>query len=847
MTVRGYYVKKGEEPDNRHAELVENEVRIISDAIEKLNAALKQVGFNDITSETKLWNLCDSFVLLLKSGLSAADEEAAISTIASITEKSYNEISASIGHIKDMLNEYYRLPADPRLGLNLSGLISHQMLTSGLATSSLISEVNSETDEVSITESIAVFRAAALFYIFGRPGKGNWDGDTAARRIKSLLDGVVNESLQSEILAVIEDDQDDDKGRSRIEKSSQYGLSYSSIKKTAAAVLDKSSSHEADDFEDESVWLSMDEEEMEPLLRSFLSSMKPPESLEEEREGELSVLFSDISGIQHFIENTDRLPQMKGASSIIDGYMKDVRTLRKAGMPSLYSILRDTGIPLEAVISSGGGNIILLTPTPLADYLVDRLAQGIREATGKLRMVAAYSSFSVTDASGNLSQDSLITHLNQARDKTIQMKNDLTATKGKLIDYGIELRCESCGSAPASELFTVGDNERTYCSDCKRVHDYGLRESFRNTFQDYQPNASKLLGYGWDTFSEHILDFLAGNDAMRNIEASKKADLAMIKADANLAGAFISNVPSLSALIEKNMLLTNELQGTVLDAFDWLKQVTKKELDELGVTESKEESEKLGLRLQLGMMYVGGDDLMLLCPASYCIPLALRIAQTFYERLGGELSMSLGIISFPTHEPIRLMIQAAESLLSYCKEVSRPFAIEGKDPMGVLDFEVMKGSLNAPSDLKTVHDFRRRNNLTQRPLILDDMKHPVLSSVVSYGKGDPMRAIAQASIRYEAYRKNMIEEDASGLEDFWKASSEIVQNMDIQETPGKLASYDASKGRGVSFSVYMAGRSETKARAGETYGKIGLLALGDEEDRIGVLDARTLARLMMGG
>jgi len=847
MTVRGYYVKKGKEPDNRHAELVENEVRIISNTIKKLNVALKEAGFKNITSGSELWDLCDSFVLFLKSGLSAADEEAAISTGAAILETSYEQISATIREIKDVLNEYYRLPADPRLGLNLSGLVSHQMLTSSLATSSIISELNTQSDGVSVTEPMAIVRAAALFYIFGRPGKADWDADTAARRIKSLLDGVVDESLLSKILAVIEDNQGDEEHRSLIEKSSQYGLSHSSIKKTAAAILDKSSSHKAEDFKNGELWLSMNEEEMEPLLRSFLSAMEPPEPLKEESEGLLSVLFSDISGIQHFIENTDRLPQMKGASSIIDGYMKDVRTLRKAGMPSLYSILRDTGIPLESVISSGGGNIILLTPSDLADTLADRLAQGIRDATGKLRMVAAYSSFSVTDKSDHLSKNPLIAHLNQARDKTVQMKNDLTATKGQLIDYGIELRCESCGSAPSSELFTVGDNERTYCRDCKRVHDYGLRESFRSTFQDYQPDASKLLDFGWDTFSEHILGFLAGNDVTQNIGGGDKADLAMIKADANLAGAFISNVPSLSALIEKNMLLTNELQGTVLDAFDWLKQVTKEELDELGVSESEIESQKLGLRLQLGMMYVGGDDLMLLCPAAYCIPLGLRIAQTFYQRLGGELSMSLGIISFPTHEPIRLMIQAAESLLSYCKEVSRPFAIEGKDPMGVLDFEVMKGSLNAPSDLKTVHDFRRKNNLTQRPLILDDMTHPVLTSVVPVGNEDPMRAIAQASIRYEAYRKKMIEEDTSGLEDFWKASSEIVQNMDIQETPGQVVRYDEAQGRGVSFSVYMAGRSETKTRAGETYGKIGLLALGDKEDRIGVLDARTFARLMMGG
>lgn len=848
MTIRGYYVRKSKEPDNGHTELIENEAQIISEAIKKLNIVLRQVGFEDISSATELWDLCDTLVLLLKSGLSVSDEEAAISTIVAITNTSYKKVSTSINQIKDVLKEYYRLPVDPRLGFNLTGLLGHQILTSGLATSSLISRTNSGSNEVSVTESIALFRVAALLYVFGRPGKAEWDVDAAARRIESILDGIVNENLLSKIISIIEAEEEDVKDyRNLIEKSSLYGLSFPTVRRTAVTVLESSSSHRADDFEDSSIWLSMKKEEMEALLLSFLSSMDPPKAPLAEKEGELAILFSDISGIQHFIENTDRLPQMMGASSIIDGYMKDVRNMRNAGMRTLYSILSDIGIPMEAVISSGGGNIILLTSAGLANLVAGRLAEGIKDATGTLRMVTAHSSFSVTDSSGHLSEDSLISHLNKAKDKTLQMKNNLMTVEGELLDYGIELRCESCGSAPSSEIVIVGENERTYCRDCKRVHDYGLQESFKSTFKEYEPDASKLLGVDWNIFSEHILDFLAGNDITESIAGSSKADLALIKADVNLAGAFISNALSLSALMEKNMLLTNELQGAVFDAFDWLKEVTKEVLDELGVSESEKEGERLGLRLQLGMMYVGGDDLMLLCPASHCVPLGLRIIQTFYERLGGELSLSLAIISFPTHEPIRLMIQASESLLSFCKEVSRPAAIENRNPMGIMDFEVMKGSLNAPSDLKAVHNFRRQSKLSQRPLILDNMKHPVLESVVPMRGMEPVDALLRAAIRYEAYRKKMIIDDTSGLEDFWKAASEIVGSMDIQDASDQVGKYSAARGRGVSFSVYMAGRSETKTRAKDIYGKIGMLALGDEEDRLGVNDARILARLMMGG
>ena len=95
--------------------------------------------------------------------------------------------------------------------------------------------------------------------------------------------------------------------------------------------------------------------------------------------------------------------------------------------------------------------------------------------------------------------------------------------------------------------------------------------------------------------------------------------LAVISSDGNLVGEFIAKSLTLSDLFSRIIHVSN----TMFEIFDLIEDILQ----------SLEQEEDI-VRLKLGRIYIGGDDILILVPGYLAIPIALTLTKEFYRKLG---------------------------------------------------------------------------------------------------------------------------------------------------------------------------------------------------------------------
>ncbi|MFX1296213.1 MAG: hypothetical protein ACFFD2_15360, partial [Promethearchaeota archaeon] len=114
----------------------------------------------------------------------------------------------------------------------------------------------------------------------------------------------------------------------------------------------------------------------------------------------------------------------------------------------------------------------------------------------------------------------------------------------------------------------------------------------------------------------------------------------------------------------------------------------------------------------LGKIYVGGDDLILLCPSWISIPIALNLIHKFYYNLGGLATLSVGLATMDPKFPIWVALEACEELLSLAKEVGRK---PEENKIGSLNFTLIEGGSISAETLKSTLQNLKDFNMIHRP------------------------------------------------------------------------------------------------------------------------------------
>lgn len=408
--------------------------------------------------------------------------------------------------------------------------------------------------------------------------------------------------------------------------------------------------------------------------------------------GKQTLIALDTDHIKQYVFATDRLKDIRGASSRLDHLNR--RTMldlaNKFGTKEVYA--------------NGGSGMFLIE----GDHdKAERLGQQIQREYIEQTKGGATISFAVQELpegidpwNDNTGEMQKILELLNLRLLTAKVHPQETRV---LPSHPFMRPCDSCGTQYA-ENRDVGENDnldeqrKRYCEACrtKRVEDSRVRRGIntiideRNTEQvKHADRHSYIWGkiisglpleYQIPPNTERPSDF----NELRNI-AGGKDYLGLIYADGNNMGKIMGGLQNLAERQKTAETIDNAIFKALSVAINTHLKV---------IQGSKP-------MFPFDVLMVGGDDIVIVTPAAVALDVALTIAKIFQKETPGY-TLSVGVVLAPIKYPFGLLQDLAESTLKHAKkEGAKKQASSEQNQQGAsyINFLVVAGS--------TSHDFQQ--------------------------------------------------------------------------------------------------------------------------------------------
>ncbi len=692
-------------------------------------------------------------------------------------------IKNSFEIVKDAI---FYIPSDTRPGANTSSLLVHLILTSALTWGQLVYLYGGKTSDLSCERryTLEIARLAGILHDIGKPI--NWKShiSESVKLVDNLLNGIVDREIIKKVKYYVENhhkrlkDIDSDDLLASLIVGNRYSndqdklltavkewLSKKDIQKEIGERLGLKNYEEFIGLVLK--WLGSDEDRWdiyEELISKFglvkikelnniiIKELKHPsdgkKSLREifieqhsnkEELGAIKnlVLYKiDLRGIQRYIYSGSKLAEIVNGSKLVE-YLQVVEFPMR---------LIQQSIPLETILYSAGGNIFLIIP--------ENKVPEVNRIVNKTVNRGAYKGLKALVVVRNLNDNFKIT-LKEV-EKMTGLKKLLVEDKSNnhLVDSTVFPPlfriCDSCRSRPASIKFE-GEN---LCLTCytkrktgKIIH-FGVKWDI---LQRTDPFNKLLGGFSWNKFGVCVLEFIAGHriDELiieqlgfnksnkteedeitcvlenKGTRASREyMSYAIVKMDANAVGKYMAETFTLTHLVYKSFRIA---LATKLAIGSFINTLHRYILNNSKVKKDVRDNILLDIaRIYLGIMYVGGDDILLLMPSYLALPFVHFVALEFSKKIGFELTVSAGVIAGKPKLNIWEMFEATEYLLEDLAKINgrklRP-KIENKfiDGIGSLAYIFWKSSTVTKYHIKTLIDHDYELGIRERSLKLSEL------------------------------------------------------------------------------------------------------------------------------
>jgi CRISPR-associated protein Cmr2 len=405
----------------------------------------------------------------------------------------------------------------------------------------------------------------------------------------------------------------------------------------------------------------------------------------------ICLLLGDTDAIKSYVYETSTLPEIRGASEILQELEGEVRELFAEKIAE------------EALIYCGGGGFLAIVPAGQAKELKQEVERLYLEKTGVATITvvssdplgyadigrgrAPYDDAQVQALSGSgVAADLIYSHFEALlKDRTkrknfgelvsaltgrLQQQKRAKATAPFLETLPIHRRCESCRKRAAETYDEV--REEWICAICsqKRERGRGERREFVKEFVQWVRDSKRVeipekKPDGKPRFPED-LDTLAGSDGR----------IALLYADGNNMGDLLQLMPSPASYRHFSQVLEQATRKALFSAM-W---------DVFGEERLKDLNEPLPFEI----IALGGDDIVVIVPARYGWALAVKVLEAFehhrgikklqkelQERVGNvvhrpvSLSLSVGLAIADVKYPVSFLFSLAEGLLKEAKKLAR--------------------------------------------------------------------------------------------------------------------------------------------------------------------------------
>jgi len=495
----------------------------------------------------------------------------------------------------------------------------------------------------------------------------------------------------------------------------------------------------------------------------------------------LCFLLGDVDAVKEYVYETNSLPDIRGASEILQ-YLEDkVRELFQEYLAA------------ESLIYCGGGGFLAIVPASEVEewkkriealYLKETCTATITVVFSKPvgyldigRGLMPYDDEQVRKLVGNgVAADLLFSHFEALLQGRVKRKNfgEVVAKLTSQLQQAkrqkeeapffetlpIYRRCHSCGKRASAKQDRV--KAEWLCDICNEKRHYGRegRRVFTNRFIEWaktnkdveipQKNHEGRLRFPED------LDALAGDEGR----------IAFLYADGNNMGDLLQLMPSPASYRHFSQVLHSAIGDALFSAF-W------KVFGEVRLRNSS---------LPFEIIALGGDDLVAIVPASYGWALAVQVLEEFENNLSvqklecelnerlkdallktAHLSLSAGLAIADVKYPVSFLFDLAEGLLKEAKHLARTVQ------SGTLCHLWLRAPVTSESVKVLMDELYKREGryLTARPYTKDQAKELIgiareLSTIATSQRKSLAESVEKGihvSLNYALYQTARISKD----------------------------------------------------------------------------------------
>ncbi len=665
------------------------------------------------------------------------------------------------------------IPADTRPGYNSSSLLIHWMTVSALAWA--------QAYQMGVRDRrrLAVLRLAALLHDVGKPISPQIHVQKGVEVVSQLLGDLISKQDLMDVLDVIKHHHAPSDAPGIREELRPLIMAIRDADRASAAadrvdevvrreavprIAEALGMEEGEVFdrlyrrggpESWALWSRVPEAVVREATEACARSLAEPPSPVRggEREPRLSgvhFLLLDVAGIQSFVWEAEKLSIVSASSYIVD------LAVTFNALRALQARLSEAGtwFPVEAFLYSAGGNILAAVPEDILDEIRRLLKNSFgRDGLGTLGELEIRLAQTVFRPDYRLVYSELERQLLEEKISVIDRPKDSLT--------GIEKACEFCGKRPATEEYSVAGEKSDICEVChSRFRFFKERGHLKVKWETARLRGRTIQevfgGIGWRTalftdplgeevpLSERILEIIAGHDPEEFSEGGEGPErllnLALLKMDGNLMGAFMAKSYSISDALEKSARIDLALKGAFRRVVErYLPAAVDAAVRELGVSAPDAPSREAA-RLLLGLQYMGGDDALIFTPSWVAIPLAVAFILEFAREMGHYFdperctsyggTLSVGIVVAPPRQNVWMLLSAVEELLEIAKSHGRLQCYTGALAFDVTERGALTGGVVA-TRLREAASL----GLTSQPWVLS------IQSLPAELRCDPMRSL----------------------------------------------------------------------------------------------------------
>jgi hypothetical protein len=385
--------------------------------------------------------------------------------------------------------------------------------------------------------------------------------------------------------------------------------------------------------------------------------------------GKQSLVALDTDHIKQYVFGTDKLKEIRGASSILDKLNRDV--MRK--------VAREVDPEAEEIYANGGSGLFLIDGD---EGVAGKFGRHVQQEYSKETQGGASITFAVQeipDSVQDVWNDDIWYTLELLRFGLAEKKSSSLGIVA-FPSHPFLRHCDACGSQYAEKKDFSGiqddaDREGYYCDICwtKRLQDGKVKDGIDAIVAERNHKRKQVLEQGkpfaWAQTIKGLPDtYQIPDNTDRPSDFNKfgghsegKDYLALIYADGNGMGQLMGDLRTLTDIRKIAKLIDEAVYEAMSFAINEYLKV---------VPANKNEPPMFPFDILL----IGGDDIMIVTPADLALDVAYTIGKKFYEYTSGkgpaekDYTLSIGVVLAPVKYPFGLLQGLAESTLKYAKK-----------------------------------------------------------------------------------------------------------------------------------------------------------------------------------